>query len=373
MQKEIRMRKILLNGLQLSDYNTGVQYYTKNLYDGLESTNLKGVNIRLLRSQDLGPVVNYNNRVKRIFVENFSLLKLLRKNNFDLYHSPNYILPFFCNFPSVLTIHDLITLDYPDFCQTESVVYFRLSLSRSVKQASKIIAVSQTVKNDILRHFDIPEDKIKVIYHGLNPIFKKSIDESILKKHLLPGKYILFVGNIEPKKNLNRLIRAFDQLKKNTEMPHKLVIVGKKGWKYKSIFKTISELKIAKEIVFCGYVPEGDLPVIYSMADLFVFPSLYEGFGFPPLEAMACGVPVLASTKGALPEITGGNCLLVDPYQVDEIANGMHKILTDHSLKQKLISDGNKWVKQFSWEKAAKETLSVYEQTINEVQDERNC
>jgi len=291
------MQKVLINGLQLSNKNTGVQYYTQNLYEEFFKQNNDKFNLHLIRSSSPGSHSPINNRFERILFENLSLPNYFRKNNFDLYHSPNYVLPFFTNIPSVLTIHDLLTLDYPELCQHESALYFNLFLPRSVKKAIKIIAVSNTVKNDILRHFNISEEKIKVIYHGVNPIFKKSFDEAILKKYHLPDKYILFVGNIEPKKNLERVIKAFDLLKKNADIPHKLAIVGKKGWKYNTVFKTITELKIEKEVILCGYVPEGDLPVIYSMADLFVFPSLYEGFGIPPLEAMACEVPVLVSDK----------------------------------------------------------------------------
>lgn len=144
------------------------------------------------------------------------------------------------------------------------------------------------------------------------------------------------------------------------------------GWKYKGILDTIDRLKINREVIFPGYIPASDLPVIYSKADLFAFPSLYEGFGIPPLEAMACEVAVLTSNKGAVPEITGGRCLQVDPYQVNEIAHGMHKIITDQSLKQKLISDGKEWVKRFSWEIAAKETLNVYEQSIDMMYEANN-
>jgi len=360
------MQKILINGLQLGDHNTGVQYYTQNLYHEFMRRNKDDFDFQLMRS----PVTGFRslklNRFKRILFENISLPAYFRKHYFDLYHSPNYVLPFFADIPSVLTIHDLLTLDHPELCQNESVLYFKMFLPPSVKKAIRIIAVSNTVKKDILRHFNLPEDKIKVIYHGVNPIFKRSRDGAILKKHHLPEKYILFVGNLEPKKNLERLIRAFDLLKKNTDIPHKLVIAGKKGWKFQSVFDTVAGLKMNNEVIFTGYVPLEDLPVIYSMADLFAFPSLYEGFGIPPMEAMACEVPVLVSDQGALPEITGGACLQVDPFDMNGIALGMHQLLTDDHMRNKSVMDGREWASRFTWENAAKETLSVYEQTINE-------
>ena len=367
------MQKILINGLQLGDENTGVQYYTKNLYEELNKIETENFKFHLIRSPVSSQLSicfrsSKNNRLKRICFENFFLPAYLRKNNYDLYHSPNYVLPYFLYFPSVLTIHDLITLNFPQFCQFKSVLYFRLFLPNSIKKATKIIAVSYKVKEDILRRFNIYPDKIEVVYQGVNPIFKKIRDKGILSKtrdkYYLPDQFLLFVGNIEPKKNLVRLIKAFDILRKTTELKHKLVIVGKKGWKYNSVFKTIYKLKIGNEIIFTGYVPEEDLPAIYSMADLFVFPSLYEGFGIPPLEAMACETPVLVSNKGALPETTGGKCLQVNPYDINDIAKGINTLLTDEALRTKTIENCKKWVKDFTWERAARQTIKVYERIL---------
>ena len=179
-------------------------------------------------------------------------------------------------------------------------------------------------------------------------------------------KFFFFVGNIKQKKNLERLAQAYNLFKKNSHLQHKLVIVGKKAWKYKSFFNTILKLKLENDIIFTNYVPINDLPALFSMADLFVFPSLYEGFGIPPLEAMACEVPVLVSNKGALPEITGDNCLQVDPYNIQEIALGMQNLLTNHELRENSIQKGKKWTEKFSWEKTAKETLNIYNQVLNE-------
>ena len=366
------MPKILINGLQLSDQNTGVQYYTRSLYLEFLKRNDKDYSFHLLQGSSCDFQAQRTTRYRRILLENFSLPVNFRKHNFNLYHSPNYVLPYFSSLPSVLTIHDLLTLNCPELCQTESALYFRFFLPHSVKKAIKIIAVSDTVKKDILDHFNIPEKKVDVIYHGINHRFKKSNNEVILKKYDLPKKYILFVGNIEPKKNLERLVQAFNLLKKDTDLPHKLVIAGKKGWKYKSVFSTITRLKIANEIIITGYIPEDDLPSVYSMSDLFAFPSLYEGFGIPPLEAMACEVPVLVSNQGALPEITGGKCLQVNPFDIHEIAQGMHRLLSDGHLRKKTVLAGIEWVKRFTWEKAAEETLSIYKQVINEM-DQTNA
>jgi glycosyltransferase involved in cell wall biosynthesis len=358
------MRKVLVNGLQISSFNTGVQYYTHNLFKEFKKIEKDSISIDIVQNLPPTRLSLKFPRINRIFYENYFLPKFLLHNKYSIYHSPNYVLPYYINTPSVITIHDLITFDYPELCQKESVLYFKLLLKHSVKKATKIIAVSETVKNDILKHFDVSPSKIEVIYHGIGPIFKRTIDETILYKYHLPKKYILFVGNIEPKKNLERLVRAFDLMKRTKKLKHKLVIVGKKGWNYKSVFRIIDELYISGEVIFTGYVPEEDLPTIYSIADIFVFPSLYEGFGFPPLESMACEVPVLISDKGALPEITGGICLQIDPYCIDEIAEGMYRLLTNIKLRERSIQQGKEWVKQFSWEKAAMETYMIYKQAI---------
>jgi glycosyltransferase involved in cell wall biosynthesis len=378
MENAKKTQNILINGMQISSENTGVQYYTKYLYISLNEIAQDEINFHLLDSSGLKltsnnipqdnsntkihPIKNY--RFKRIFLENIILPKYLHKKKYLLYHSPHYVLPLFLKSPSVLTIHDLITLDFPQYCKNDSVLYFKLLLARSIKNATKIIAVSETVKNDIIRHYPIAKDKVRVIYHGINPIFRKTINKTVIDKYSIPEQYILFVGNIEPKKNIERLIKAFDILKRTTNFTHKLVITGKKEWKCKSVFETIADLKMESEIIFTGYVPEEDLPAIYSMSDLFVFPSLYEGFGIPPLEAMACEVPVITSNKGALPEITGGNCVLVDPYNIKEITNAMQHLLIDKYLRNKNIEDGKAWVKQFSWKRTAIETLKVYKDAL---------
>jgi glycosyltransferase involved in cell wall biosynthesis len=174
----------------------------------------------------------------------------------------------------------------------------------------------------------------------------------------LPDQFILYEGNIEPRKNLIRLFRAFAQL----DVPHKLVIVGAKGWKYQPIFDEVRRLGIGKDILFTGFVDDVDLPSVYAMADAFVFPSLYEGFGLPPLEAMAAGCPVVCSGTTSLPEVVGNAAILINPYDVQEIATAMKEVLSNARLRDDMICAGKKRAKQFSWDKAAKQTLEVYEE-----------
>lgn len=370
------MKKILINALQLNNKNSGVQYYTRNLINAIGKpeynfTIQSLVSKNYLKENDcITPIfINFysQNRFKRIYLENFILPKKLYKENFSLYHATNYVLPYFLKFSNVLTIHDLLTFDFPELCQNRSVLYFKKFIPRSIKNANAIIVPSQVVKKDILRYFREASEKIHVIYHGVNSIFKKerSKDEltRIKIKYQLPDKYILFVGNIEPKKNLEGVLMAFHQIRNKTG--HLLVIAGKKGWKYKNVFRTVHSLKLHNKVVFTGYFPEHDLPALYSMADLFVFPSIYEGFGIPPLEAMACEVPVLVSNKGSLPEITGGKCVQVNPYDVEDIAKNMYRLLIDDELRKKSVKEGRQWVKQFTWERTAEQTLKVYHSVLD--------
>ena len=377
--------KVLINGLQVNDKNSGVQYYTKHLYECIKEIQDSTIETHLyqriskpssqfsifrfypsrllLRWTPIYLLLSlFNGRLQRIIKENFYLPFYIKQNSFDLFHSPNYVLPLFLKSPSVITVHDLITFNFPRLCQRESVLYFRLFLPRSIKKADKIITVSEKTKNDIINRFKVPEDKISIIHLGLSTVFRRTRNTNLLLKYGITNKYILFVGNIEPKKNLVRLLKAYYEVVCTKNITHQLVIAGKKAWKYKEVFRTVHSLKLQNKVIFTGYFPEKDLPALYSMADLFVFPSIYEGFGIPPLEAMACEIPVLASNTGALPEITGGNCLMVDPYNVNDIADGIHHLLTNENLRKEYIKKGKKWVEQYTWDRAARMTIEVYEE-----------
>ena len=244
---------------------------------------------------------------------------------------------------------------------------YRALLPRTIKSADKIIAISHHTKNDIIQHFKIPEDKIKVIHLAANKNYKPLQGDKINKikqKYDLNCPFILYVGGLAPNKNVKRLIQAFYKLKKQG-INHKLILTGVKRWKYKSIFETIEKLNLQKDVIFTGYVPDEDLPALYNAADLFVYPSLYEGFGLPPLEAMACGTPVITSNTSSLPEVVGDAGIMVNPYDVDELANKMYEVLTNDGLGEELSKKGLERAKLFSWKKCAEEHLKVYEEVYN--------
>lgn len=372
-------RKVLINGLLLNNEFSGVQYYAENLLKSFVVREKDNFQLSVLLSKGYKGEIPANgllnrirtkydtsNRFYRIYYENLQLSNYLKRN--DIYHSTGYVLPFFFKIPSVLTIHDLIALQFPEYCQYETAIYFRLLLPASIRKATQIIVPSNKIKEGILAKYTIDPGKIHVVYHGIGDHFKKVENIGRLKevrmKYNLPGKFILFVGNIEPKKNLVRLINAYHQLRKEAGIKHQLVIVGKKGWKYEPVFQTINKLKLNHDILMVGYVAEEDLPVIYTLSGVFVFPSLYEGFGFPPLEAMACEVPTLVSNQGSLPEVTGGNCLQVDPFDVDAISKGIYKLVHDENYRKYSIVKGKSWIKKFTWKKTAEETIKVYNKIL---------
>jgi len=372
---------ILTNALLLNDRFSGMQYSTELLLQAISHLNSSFTDnnhIEVLISKDYAGNLNNKgnlrikklpfstlNRSKRIRYENIGLPQYFAENKFNIYHATGNLLPFFSTIPSILTVHDLVPVDYPRYVPAETFLYYKLFLARSIHKAQRIIAVSHKVKEDIVRRFNIPESGIQVIYHGVEAQFKKVVDEqqltAVIQKYSLPGRFLLFVGNLEPKKNLVRLIEAFIYLKKQFNIEHKLVIVGKRGWKYENIIRERKGEDMEGHILFTGYVERKDLPAIYSLCDLFVFPSLYEGFGLPVLEAMACGAPVLVSDQGALPEITGHIYPRANAFDVKDIAAKIYLLLKDQGVRAQNIAHGTDRAKYFSWEKTARETLDVYD------------
>jgi len=296
----------------------------------------------------------------------------------DLYFNPHFFAaPLSADCRKIVTFHDLSFERYPQFFSWRKRGWqrFLMDAQQEAVQADKIIAVSQSTKNDLIDLYGIKPGKIRVIYSGIGeqfrPIGKRSNMRSeapklrslapkltvVRKKYNLPDRFILYFGTIEPRKNIIGLIKAFELLKR--KRPVNLVIAGAKGWLDKDIFKTANQSKQARDIFFTGFIEEVDKPYLYNLAELFVYPSFFEGFGFPPLEAMACGVPTIVSNVSSLPEVVGRGALMIDPYHIDELAWAMETVLTDNMLKEKLIEKGISQAKKFSWQKCARQTLKV--------------
>jgi len=298
----------------------------------------------------------------------------LSKANVDVVHFPAHwhtqSSAFFLNrsVKKILTIHDLIPLLYPDSYSRNLAKRWNTSLKLIVNRADHIITISQKTREDCIKYLDIPKKDITVtplgysnVYHRMENI--KEVKKYIKTNYNLEG-YILFVGRVEARKNLTPLIKALYELKKSG-LNHKLVIIGGMGWQHEEVLQEIQRLNLEDEVIFPGYIREEDLVKFYNAADLFVYPSLYEGFGLPPLEAMACGIPVITSNTSSLPEVVGDAGIMVDPLDVDALADSMHRVLTDEALQRKLRDKGIARSREFSWEKTARKTWQVYEQ-VNE-------
>lgn len=286
----------------------------------------------------------------------------------DLFHGLFDYVPRMLSGKSIVTIHDLAYLRRPEFLGSKRVKWKYKETPLAVRRADAIITVSNFSKNDLIKLLGIPEEKIWVTPHGVSPDFTPIQDKEILErikiKYRIKENYILFVGVLQPNKNIVKLLEAFSLLKNSCKLEHQLVIAGEKGWLYEDIFKKYNELKLGDTVIFTGYVPDGDLPALYSGADLFILPSQLEGFGIPVLEAMACGTPVVTSNTCALPETAGDAAILVKPDSVHEIAGGIYQVLSDNNLQASLRQKGFAHAKKFTWENTAKMTLEVYRKGI---------
>ncbi|MCK5465989.1 glycosyltransferase family 4 protein [Candidatus Parcubacteria bacterium] len=293
--------------------------------------------------------------------------KLLKE--VDVFFSPHIFLSSVSKkCKSVMTFHDLSFEKYPEFYSaSKNYWHFSMNPKKQARKTDKIIAVSESTKNDLVGLYNINPGKIKVIYSGINSV--SSIQYSVFsiskikKKYNLPEKYILYLGTLEPRKNIVGLIKAFEMFKRRRHSRmspaenYKLVIAGSKGWLYGDIFKTVKNSPVKNDIIFTGFIDDEDKSILYSQAELFVYPSFYEGFGFPPLEAMVCGTPVITSNFSSLPEAVGDAAIMINPYNLDELYRAMETVLNDDKLKDTLIKRGFEQTKKFSWQKCARETL----------------
>jgi glycosyltransferase involved in cell wall biosynthesis len=285
----------------------------------------------------------------------------------DVFHSPDFVLPPLLRAASVVTIHDLSFMRLPHCSAPALLDYLMRSVPRSARRADAILADSESTRRDVVELLGIHAEKVHVVYAGVDARFAPQPDGAVHEvKHRygIPEPYILAVGTLQPRKNYPRLLEAFATMRNRSGLPHKLVIAGGRGWLYDEIDATIARLELADTVVTPGFVRDEDLPALYTGADLLVFPSLYEGFGLPALEAMACGTPVVASTAPALPEVCGDAAMLVAPTDVPALAEAIEQVLTDSALATRLAKLGYHRAKQFQWEDAAHSLLSVYRKLV---------
>jgi glycosyltransferase involved in cell wall biosynthesis len=369
--------RIGLNFQAMDKYFSGVEYYSLGLLNGLLRIDTENTYIVFTNQPDLvrEHVPQHTNlsivevkylktRTARICWEHTQLPRLSAKHKLNVLHCPSYICPLRKqSIPYVVTIHDTIAIDHPQWCKKMNALYFNLFMKAAAKKASRIISVSEHSTDDIKRNFNLPCSKIRTIYPGIDNIFNSGENPShcseVGARYNLPQRYILYVGNIEPKKNIVTLLHVTKKLREKG-LPHKLVIVGKRTWESEAELEEISHEIAAGNVVCPGYVDRNDLPYVYQMADVFVFPSLYEGFGFPPLEAMACGTPVISTSSGALAETVKGAALIVKPNNIHQITNAICSMIKDSRFRERYTRMGLERSGRFNWDRAAEQTLSVY-------------
>lgn len=287
----------------------------------------------------------------------------------DVFWSPHFNFSSFSknkNLKKIITVHDLSFLRYPEFFSRRKNFWHKaLNIKKVLKESDKIIAVSENTKNDLIELLKISPDKIKVIYSG-NDLVKREIGsaekEELLNRYKLSGRLILYLGNIEPRKNIKGLIESYNNLRaKNPEFTDlKLVLAGAKAWKNKEIYRAYNNSPYKKDIYFLGYISRKDKEILYSIASVFVYSSYYEGFGFPVLEAMTYGLPVICSNVSSLPEIVADAALTINPFINEEIESALKLILNDEKLRKLLIARGYEREKLFNWENTAKEYIEEF-------------
>lgn len=285
----------------------------------------------------------------------------LTGKSLDIFFSPAHYAPRFCPSLTIVTIHDLSYFYYPDEFLKKDFYKLKNWTKYSIEKATKIIAVSKTTKKDIVKFYHVPEEKIEVIYNG----FEKTLVKNSTNHQPQTTPYILYVGTLQPRKNIPVLIKAFKAF--HTTYPDfKLIIAGKKGWMFDNIYKTVKENGLEKCVRFTGYINDNELVALYRKAFCFVMPSLYEGFGIPVLEAMSYGCPVISSFASSLPEIGSEACLYFDPSREDDLLNTLIKLKESVSIRKELIQKGKERVTQFSWTLCAEKTLDIIKNTANQ-------
>jgi glycosyltransferase involved in cell wall biosynthesis len=348
----------------------GISRYTLQLIEALARCDVDDEFVILQSFRSKRPLLDRPNFTRRQLytpchhpLEQLTLPLEISTKGLDVLHSPDFIPPFRRNCRSVITIHDLVFILYPHFLTKDAARYYG-QIDQAVRRTDAIIAVSEATKRDLIRLVGAPEHKISVIYEGASPYFRPmrspEVTERVRERFGLQQDFILFVSTIEPRKNVPTLLQGFRHLLDAYHPEVKLVLAGEKGWLYDEVFQRVSDLNLVDDVMFLGRVTTEELLWLYNSAQMLVAPSIYEGFGLTPLEAMACGTPVVVSNVSSLPEVVGDAGLLVNPESVEELAVAMWRVLTDSELRASLMDKGIKRAASFSWDKAARETLKLY-------------
>lgn len=378
------MKRIAINTIPLLSPLTGVGsyiYYIAHSLRAVDSIN-EYTYFYGYYSRNLHAYYNENKKILyqlKEFAKNIPLFRMadiqelaagfsnkISPQNFDLYFEPNFIPINIKSRYTVVTIFDFSVILFPEWHPKGRIRYFKKNFWENLKRADRIIVISDYIKKEGV-NLGLPEEKLTTIHLGFDHEVFRTYSlhdlQLVQKKYGLSEHFLLFVGSIEPRKNLKNLLQAYISLNEEIRKDLKLVLVGFKGWENKEIKKLMNNNK--KDIYYLGYLPDKELGKLYNLATLLIYPSIYEGFGLPPLEAMACGCPVVVSNVASLPEVCGDAAYYVDPHNIDSIAEGIYKVITDEALRQNMIEKGLQRAKLFSWEKSAREHIKVFEEVLN--------
>lgn len=380
--------KVLIEAQSIVKTRSGIGWYTYNIIN--ELLKLKRDNLSILGTAfDFIGRNNAKETLEKAGFEETEIEKLLPYKIYkllwnivptpynslfsksDIYHFFNFIVPPISKGKIITTIHDVAFKLYPDTLRNSNLYFLNREIEKTINRADIIVTVSESAKRDVITYLNVDEAKIRIIKNATDWKFyskgrdiDKETSSKIRAKYGLPSKYILYLGTIEPRKNIAGIFEAFSLLPIGVRREVKLVIAGGKGWKCDGILDIPNKLDISRDVFYTGYIDEGDKPYIYGLADMFLFPSFYEGFGVPVLEAMAAGVPVITSNCSSLPEVGGEAALYVDPKDSDEIAQNVMLLLSDANLRNEKKMLGYQQVQQFNWKTSAEKAVEIYNELI---------
>jgi glycosyltransferase involved in cell wall biosynthesis len=363
--------RIAIDARKLHDFGIGT--YIRNLLRYLARIDRENEYVLLCHAPDMGVAKTLGENFRTVLepAANYSLSEqvhiplVLMREKPNVFHAPHYVLPVGVRSRSVVTIHDCIHLMFPQYLPNRAAYAFaRAAMWSAARRSARILTVSEASKRDILHFLNVPPEKISVVYNGIDERFwiEPSAEEiaRVRERFQLDHGFVLYAGTIKPHKNLVRLIEAFAALRKGEFEELKLLIIGDEISKLPALRRAVHSHKLHKHVRFLGFLPDETLAALYRLAAVFVFPSLYEGFGLPPLEAMASGTPVVTSNVSSLPEVAGDAAVLVDPYEVGSIVDGMRRVLTDQALAAELRTKGLMRARDFSWERSVARTHEIY-------------
>ena len=363
--------RIGIDARKLHDFGIGT--YLRNLLRQLARLDRQTEYVVLCRPADCDMLASLGENFRPIaegapnysLAEQFTIPLALRREAVTLFHAPHYVLPPLVTCRSVVTIHDCIHLMFPQYLPNRfALTYARASITLASRRAARVLTVSESSKRDILRFVDVPPEKIDVIYNAYDERFGVEPREEdvvrVRERYQLHDEFVLYAGNVKPHKNLERLIEAFHLVRRRGRDHLKLVLIGDEISRYAALRRAVHQHQLHKYVRFLGHLPEETLAVMYRLAAVFVFPSLYEGFGLPPLEAMASGTPVVTSNVSSLPEVVADAAVLVDPHDPNAIADGIERVLIDEHLRQDLRRKGLARANQFSWERSVRRVREIY-------------